>query len=112
MTRLSREQVLNAKDIQQEEIEVKDWGGTVLVQSLSALQRRQIIKSCSDKDGVLDSVKFQTAVIVAACIEPKFERADIDALSEKKAGVIAKLAESIAKVSGFNDTPEEAEKNS
>jgi hypothetical protein len=112
MARLTREQVLNAKDIQQQEIEVKEWGGTVLVQSLSALQRRQIIKSCTDKDGILDPVKFQTAVIVAACVDPKFERADIDALSEKKAGIIAKLAESIAEVSGFSVTPEEAEKNS
>ena len=44
--RLTREDVLNAKDIVQEEVEVKQWGGSVLVQALSGKKRADILSTC------------------------------------------------------------------
>ena len=110
--RATREQILSVKDIQETEIDVPAWKMSVLVRSISALERARIIKHSTEKDGTLDTAKFQTMIIIAGCVDPKFEKADIDALGERAAGAIASLAEEIIKASGFSMTPEEAEKNS
>lgn len=110
--RATREQVLNIKDIKEVEIDVPAWEMSILVRSISALERARIIKQSTDKDGTLDTSKFQTMIIVTACVEPKFEKADTDALGAMAAGTIASLAEEIVLASGFSTTAEEAEKNS
>lgn len=110
--RATREQILNVKDIQETEIDVPAWKMSVLVRSISALERARIIKQSTDKDGNLDTAKFQSMIIIAGCVDPKFEKADLDALSEKTAGAISKLAEEIVLASGFSMNEEEAEKNS
>jgi len=112
MARLSRDAILNAKDITQEEVEVKEWGGTVLVKALSGKKRSDIMESCMNDKGKMDLNKLYPALMVTGCLEPEFKRADAEALNEKNSGAIEKVCKVISRLSGINqDDVEGAKKN-
>lgn len=113
MARLTREEILNAKDIEQEEVPVPQWGGDVLVQSLSGTKRAAIFKACMGKNGKMDSSKLYPMLMIDGVVDPQFTKADADALNEKNSGALEIVAKAIMKLSGISqDDVEEQEKNS
>jgi len=112
MARLSRDAILNAKDITQEEVEVKEWQGSVLVEALSGKKRSKIMDSCMNDKGKMDTNKLYPALIVSGCVEPEFKPADAEALNDKNSGALETICKKIMKLSGINeDDVEEAKKN-
>lgn len=113
MSRLSREQILGAKDITQEEVFVKEWGGSVLVQSLSGAKRAAILKVAMSDKGKIDTGKLYPLLMVEGVAEPKFEKADVDALNEKNSGALETVCKVVMRLSGISaDDLEDEEKNS
>lgn len=112
--RLSREDILNAKDIVQEEVYVKEWGGGVLVQSLSGQARSELFNYAMNDKGKLDTMKLYPAMMVSGVIEPEFSRADAEAILSKSASALEKVCQAIMRLSGIgeDDVIDEAEKNS
>ena len=112
MTRLSREEILNAKDIEQEEVFVEPWGGSVLVQALSGARRADIMDACMDDKGKMNTKRLYPALMVAGCVEPEFSKADSEALLDKNSGALETVCKVIMRLSGISqDDVEEAEKN-
>ncbi len=111
MKRLSRDDILNAKDIQTKEVEVKEWGGAVLVQTLSALQRSDIMDSCMDEKGKMSIKQLYPALLIAGCLEPKLEKTDIDALNTKSSKAIERVCKVIMELSGITEDDIKTEKN-
>jgi len=109
MSRLTREQILSIKDVQEEEVYIEQWGGSVLVRSLSGNERNRILNICMNKKGKMDSSKLYPLLIVAGCVDPAFSKEDIDALNNKNAGALEKLAKVIMKLSGLG--PEDLEED-
>jgi hypothetical protein len=113
MARLTREQILNAKDIVQEEVEVKAWGGSVLVQSLSGAQRAAVMKVAMGKNGKVDAAQLYPLLMIEGVVEPKFSKADIEALNDRSSGALETVCKVIMRLSGISqDDIEEEEKNS
>lgn len=113
MSRLSREAILNCKDIEQQEVYVKKWDGSVLVQALSGKKRAAIMDGCMNSKGKMDTEKLYPALIVAGCVEPEFDKADAEALNGKNSGALETICKVIMKLSGISeDDVEKAEKNS
>lgn len=111
--RLTRDDVLNVKDIVQEEVYVSEWKGSVLVQSLSGKKRSQIMNYAMSDKGKMDSMKLYPALMVAGCVEPEFTREDSEAINERNSGALEKVCKVIMRLSGISqDDLEEAEKNS
>ena len=110
---LTREDILNVKDIQQEEVFIKEWGGSVTVQSLSGKRRSEIMDACMSDKGKMNTGKLYPALMVAGCVEPVFTRADSEAINERNSGALEKVCKVIMRLSGISaDDLEEAEKNS
>ena len=111
MKRLSRDDILNAKDIEQKEVEVKEWGGSVLVQTLSARRRSDIMDSCMDDKGKLIITKLYPALMIAGCVEPKLQKADVEVLNEKSSKAIERVCKVIMELSGIAEDDLTTEKN-
>jgi len=111
--RLTREDILNVKDIRKQEVFVSEWNGSVLVQSLSGKKRSEIMDYAMNDKGKLITEKLYPALMVAGVVEPEFKRADSEALLEKNSGALEKVCKVIMKLSGIStDDLDEAGKNS
>lgn len=120
---LSREDVLNAPDLEPFEVEVEEWGGAVLARGLSGTQRqfvedwyRKQRKAGSirgvDKDGkptdealFPKSLELAGRITVMACVDengaPLFTDQDLPALMGKSGSAIVKISEAVLTASGL-----------
>jgi ribosomal protein L12E/L44/L45/RPP1/RPP2 len=108
--RLSRDDVLKAEDLTTEEVDVPEWGGSVLVRGLSGRERDEFEASMMVRRGkryVPDTANVR-AKIVARCVigddgERLFTDSDVDALGEKSGAAIDRVYEVAARLSGLSD---------
>lgn len=134
MALLSRNQILEAKDIKTKDIEVKEWGGTIRIKQLSAKEynditmnmvniRKMAAKQLSSKknsDENLEDAINELAIknqkillliksIVDENMKPLFTEADLELLYQKNTNVIDKI---IAEIEELNaNSIEETKKN-
>ena len=123
---LTRDQILQSEDIETEEVYVRQWGGTVLVRSMSGTERGLFEKAQSvdvpsgnrnsrrrgqtNKEFVGDQLR---AYLVVFCVVDEegnhlFTEQDIPAINEKSAGAIELIVEAAMRLSGL--TEEEVDK--
>lgn len=132
MALLSRNQILEAKDIKTKDIEVKEWGGTIRIKQLSAKEynditmnmvniRKMAAKQLSfKKDENLEDAINELAIknkkilliiksVVDENMKPLFTEADMELLYQKNTNVIDRI---IAEIEELNaDSIEETKKN-
>ena len=113
---LCRETILNANDIKTEEVNVPEWGGVVLVKSLTGSEKDKYEQSIySIKDGANYNnirAKFVALSICDEDLKPIFGSADIEALGQKSAIALNRVFEVAQKLSGLTSADvEELEKN-
>lgn len=134
MALLSRNQILEAKDIKTKDIEVPEWGGTIRIKQLSAKEynditmnmvniRKMAAKQLSSKknsDENLEDAINELAIknqkillliksIVDENMKPLFSEADMELLYQKNTNVIDRI---IAEIEEFNaNSIEETKKN-
>ncbi len=99
MKRLTREDILNLDDKETREVNIKGWKGSILVKSLSADEYVDIVEKSMTKDGKMSYRILYPLLIQYCCVEPKFEKADLDMLSKKRSGIIEKIAAEIMDLS-------------
>lgn len=129
---LSRDQILQSKDIQTETVDCPEWGGSVMIRALTLAQAQEWRRSHLKKDVHRDRggkltiaynvdaellAKSDARLIVMACVtesgQALFTTQDVEALMEKSSAPVARLALAIITLSGMKaDSIEEAEKNS
>lgn len=131
---LSKDQILNANDIDTRDVEVPEWGGTVRVRALSLKEanewRRGMLKSVAKTDPKTRGITFEyqfneqlaelstIRMLAIACIDAQGNRLfdgpkDIEALSGKNPTPIKRCVDVIKEISGLgDDAADEAEKNS
>jgi hypothetical protein len=105
-----REQILNASDIEHEDVVVPEWGGcTIRVRGMTGAQRNRFLNQAFDvKTGKPKFDRFHAAIIIETCTdpasgEPIFEAADREILNSKSAGVTERLAKTALRLSGLDD---------
>lgn len=118
---LNKDQILAAADIQTEEVEVPEWGGSVIVKALSGAERdsyEELIlrKGTSGKfEMVFPNMRAKLLVktLVDADLKPIFTDKDVKALGEKNAEVLDRLFEVASRLSGISrEDVDELAKNS
>lgn len=120
MPLLTREQILGATDIITEVVPVPEWGGEVLVRSLSGAERDRFEASIVDVRGKRRSVNLLNvrARLVALAIvdesgQQVFRAGDVEALGAKSAAALSRVFDAAQRLSGLSDDDvEELEKNS
>lgn len=136
MNHLTKADIVAAKDLETREVACPEWGGVVLIRTLTVAQvqkwRRALFMQITlhDKDGAecgfaqeVDPEKASRsdARLVASSIIDEngalmFTDAEIETLMGKSAAPIKRIAKAQAELSGITDAPEvaveKAEKNS
>ena len=109
--RLSKEDILKAEDRTTEEVDVPEWGGSVLVLGMTGRERDAYEVSLRDQrtgQRRPDALSNIRAKIVVRCVVDDdgnrlFTEADIAALGEKSAAAIDRVFDVAARLSGLSD---------
>lgn len=118
---LSRDQILAATDVVYEEVAVPEWGGKVLVKSLSGAERDKVEATIVNPNGRKTTWNLQNirAKFVAwAVVDPEthqrlFNDDDVIALGRKSAAALQRVYNVVQRLSGLSDDDlEEMIKNS
>ena len=110
---LTRDEILEAEDIQIWEVEVPEWGGVVLCRSLTAAQVERVQNKFKGK-----GMKGVTAALVAmACVDDAgkrlFHQSDLDKLSGKSLSACTRVLKVIMEQNAMEEEDlEELAKNS
>ena len=113
--RLSKDDILKAADNAPEEVDVPEWGGTVLVRGMTGRERDAFEVSMRDQrsgqrlPGALNNIRSK---VVVRCIvdddgDRLFTDADIAALGEKSAASIDRVFDVASRLSGMSDEDQE-----
>lgn len=107
-----RAQILDAKDIAEEEITIPEWGNvTLLIRELSGAERSFVLNKSIQKDGMPDLTVLYPLLVVKSLRYPKthkkhgdhvFKLSDRDAISEKSGTVIERIALLAMRLSGMD----------
>ena len=111
---LTRDEILAARDHRTETVDCPEWGGSVLVRSLSGSDRDRLegagILWEKDGKGALAIAGYQTvgtrARLVAAAIVDEdgnllFTPADVEALGAKDSAPLDRIADVVTRISGM-----------
>lgn len=117
---LTKEAILQANDIQREEVNVPEWGGVVLVRGLTGKERDLLEASMIKGKGKNTSVNLENlrAKVVARSIVDEsnnriFGDADIPALAQKSAAALNRVYAVAQRLSGITEEDvDELTKNS
>jgi hypothetical protein len=106
---LSRDQILDAKDIETEDIPVPEWGGEVRLRMLTGTERDKFEASMVETKGnkTKQNLANFRARMVAQCIvteagEVMFNAKDIEALGKKSAKALGRVFDACQKMNGFS----------
>ena len=107
---LSRESILSTPDVLVEDLEVPEWGGTIIVREMTTTEVENYSMSLAGRDGSMDHRKMggMRAKVVAWCVvgedgEPIFEEGDIKALQMKSNRVVGRIFDKILELSGLSE---------
>jgi hypothetical protein len=104
-----RNAILNANDIEEETVEVKEWGVKILVRGLTGEERSAMMNECIDmKTRTMDMSKLYTSLVIACSFDPEskekiFTSADAGPLNKKSGKALEVIAKKASLLSGMND---------
>ncbi len=104
-----RDQIMKAKDISGELMEIKEWGVKVEIRTMTARQRARVMENAIDPVTGKSSISVIYPEIAIACVfdpesgEPVFSIEDKDALLEKSGAVLEKIASKAMTLSGLTE---------
>lgn len=104
-----RDQIMKAKDISGELMEIKEWGVKVEIRTMTARQRARVMENAIDPLTGKSSISVIYPEIAIACVfdpesgEPVFTIDDKDALLEKSGAVLEKIASKAMTLSGLTE---------
>lgn len=111
--RLSKDDILKADDVRTEEVEVPEWGGSVLVRGMTGEERDEFEASMLVRRGdqMIPDTWNTRAKLIARCVidddgTPLFTRQDVDALGKKSGAALDRVFDVASRLSGLR--PEDA----
>lgn len=106
---LSKDQILTADDLQTEDVEVPEWGGTVRLRGLTGAERDayEYAMIQAREKGNLGKVGVRSGFVAKCIVDEQGQRVfsdgDIQKLGMKSSAVLDRLFEKAAKLSRFGD---------
>ncbi len=101
-----RDQILEAQDIGKQTVEVPEWGVTIEVRGMTALERTRLMDLAFDAGGQLNLQTIYPEIVIATCFDPEtgmqiFTPQDKDALLSKSSVALDRVAIVGMSLSGF-----------
>jgi hypothetical protein len=107
---LTKEQILQAKDLPTETVFVPEWGGEVIVRTMSGTERDAFEKSIMDmsgKDAAVNLSNIRAKLCAKVLVDEKGERMfndrEIDLLGKKSASALDKIFFVAQRLNGLSD---------
>lgn len=114
LARLTAAAILAVRDIREEEIEIKEWGGTVVVRGLKSIDHERLTSSCTEGpvgERQFNMVGYQAKVAILCSYDGfekdggkrifKKDQAHLSMLMEKASGPVADIATKAHELSGI-----------
>lgn len=120
MAVLKKADILQAVSLRRVEVEVPEWGGSVVVQEFSALQRDQfegMVTRVKGKTVEPDLFNFRAKLVAASVIDPEtgellFGAEDVAKLGGLSAKALDRVAQEVLRLNDFSaEDVEELQKN-
>lgn len=109
---LDRASILSANDLKTIDVEVPEWGGSVRVRALTGTARDMLGRSLVGADGKPDPTHYNIKLVALSLVgengHPLFTLDDVQALGDKAAPVIDRLASEIEKLNHLGSDAVEA----
>lgn len=110
MAMLSREQILEAKDLTYRELSVPEWDGDVRIKMLTGAERDEFESSTVEMKGnkPTQNLKNLRARLVSLCLvdeagAPMFSRSDVGRLGQKSAAALERVFQACMDHNGMSD---------
>lgn len=110
MALLNKEDILKAKDLTFEDVEVKEWGGTVRISSMSGKERDSFaLKFMDDKFKPIDCdpLKMKMALLCHTIVDEEgkvlFSEEDLEELYKKSCEILDRLYEVSSRLNGMEE---------
>lgn len=100
MSILSVEDIIAAKDLQEKEIEIPEWGGSVVIRGLG-YGEFVTIREKAWKDGEQDERVFGCLLLAASFVDPILSEDQASALFDKSSAAVSRISEEIVTLSGI-----------
>ncbi|ARK96168.1 hypothetical protein [Burkholderia pseudomallei] len=120
-TILNRAAILAANDLATVTVDVSEWGGAVIIRSMTGAQRDAYETSLMTKDAsgryTIDTENMRAKLVIFTAVDetgtPLFTLDDLPALASKNAAVIERMFVAAQRINGLSkDAVADAEKNS
>jgi hypothetical protein len=106
---LNREDILKAEDVQTREVDVPEWGGTVLVRGLSGYDRdayqASMMQMQADGQAIPELGNMTAKMVARAVVDeagvPLFNELDVGRLGQKSGAALARVYDAAMEMSGM-----------
>lgn len=110
---LSVQEIHDTQNVEREEVEIPEWGGSVVVQGLSVETGLEAMASLLKDDGSVNFEEAMKAAVLLGIVEPKFVETDWEWLRQKQLAALTKITQAFIRLSGFDSASlKESRKNS
>ena len=111
-TMLTAEAIFKVRDIREKELEIEEWGGTVIVRGLKSIDHERLTSSCTEGpigDRQFNMVGYQAKVAILCSYDGFekdggkriFDKGQLEMLMEKASGPVAAIATLAHDLSGI-----------
>lgn len=105
---LTRDEILAAQDIRMETVEVPEWGGAVIVRSLTAAERDAFdLAATVEQNGrrVVNFAQLRARLVAMAVVDEQgkrlFSDADVEALAAKSGAAVGRVYDVAQRLAGL-----------
>lgn len=109
MALLSKQDILAANDLKTEEVHVPEWGGSVLVRTLSGRERDEFEQSTVDhKNGKPNLENFRAKLVAMCVVDENGQRlfqtkAEVAMLGNKSVAALQRIFNKAQELNGFSE---------
>jgi len=101
-------QILAADDIREEEIDVPEWGCSVLIRTFTRRQVSDMTKRATHRDrytqkDVIHNAELEALTFVEGVADPKFTFEDYEQLQDKSISAMIRIVKAINNLSGLSE---------
>jgi len=104
---LTRDQILKAKDRKTETVKVPEWGGEIIVATMSGHDRDAFEASIVTSEGKTNLQNMRAKLVAACAVDADgnrlFKPADIEALGGKSASALDRIAQAAQRLNRLGD---------
>ena len=115
MALLTREQILSADDIKSQRVKVPEWGGDVIVRTMTGDERDEFEMAAVSDDGERLKVarsKIRATIVMLSCVNGKGKRLftieDVEALGQRSSAALDRVVAVAQELSKIGDEELEA----